>query len=76
VVRFREPPPAGASILAGRPASVLIGAAGLALTLFAMLIATVPPSGSAEPWLFRVKVIGGAGFFVVVGLLIYWRGRR
>jgi len=76
VVRFREPPPAGASILAGRPAGVLIGAAGLALTLFAMLIATVPPSGSAEPWLFRVKVIGGAGFFVVVGLLIYWRGRR
>ena len=37
----------------------------------AMVVATVPPSDT-EPWLFRLKVIGGAGFFVVLGLLIYW----
>jgi amino acid transporter len=76
VVRFREPVPAGRSLLAGRPAGVVIGLAGLALTLFAMLIATVPPSGTPDPWIFRLKVIGGAGFFVVLGLVIYWRGRR
>jgi hypothetical protein len=36
----------------------------------------VPPSGTADPLLFQIKVIGGAGFFVVLGGLIYWRGRR
>ena len=76
VLRFREPARAGRSILAGRPAAVVIGTAGLALTLFAMLIATVPPSGATDPWIFRLKVVGGAGFFVVMGLVIYWRGRR
>jgi glutamate:GABA antiporter len=74
VVRFREP--VGGSLLGGRPAGVVIGVAGLALTLFAMLIATVPPSGTTDPWVFRLKVVGGAGFFVVLGLVIYWRGRR
>ena len=43
-----------------RPALV-IGLCGLALTLFAMIVATIPPSDTAEPWLFRLKVIGGAG---------------
>ena len=77
VVRFREPLPAGPSILAGRPAGVVIGLAGLALTLFAMLLATVPPSGTTDPWIFRLKVVGGAGFFVAMGLVIYQRrGRR
>jgi glutamate:GABA antiporter len=76
VVRFREPVPTGGSILTVRPAGAIIGLSGLALTLFAMLIATVPPSGTTDPWVFRLKVIGGAGFFVVMGLVIYWRGRR
>ncbi len=74
VVRLKESPEGG--VPSGRFSAVLIGASGLALTLFAMLIATVPPADTAEPWLFRLKVIGGAGFFVVLGGLIYWRGRR
>lgn len=75
VVRLK-PPAAGEPPAGGRVSALLIGGSGLALTLFAMLIATVPPSGTAEPWLFRLKVIGGAGFFVVLGGLIYARGRR
>ena len=76
VVRRTSPGATGGRILTSRPAGMLIGSAGLALTLFAMFIATVPPSGTTDHWLFRLKVIGGAGFFVVLGLLIYWRGRR
>jgi hypothetical protein len=41
-----------------------------------MLVATVPPSGTQDPWIFRLKVIGGAGMFVLLGALVYWRGRR
>jgi glutamate:GABA antiporter len=76
VVRLKEPTLPGGSILAGKPAGVVIGVCGLALTLFAMLIATVPPSGTTDPWLFRLKVIGGAAFCVAIGGVIYWRGRR
>jgi amino acid transporter len=59
-----------------RAKSALIGLAGLSLALLAMIIATVPPGGTSDPWLFRLKVIGGAGAFVVLGILIYLRGRR
>ncbi len=76
VVRLKEPALPGGSVLSGRPAGVIIGLAGLTLTLFAMLIATVPPSGTSDPWIFRLKVIGGAASCVARGGLIYWRGRR
>jgi glutamate:GABA antiporter len=73
-VRLRERAPGGvpgSRLLAG-----VIGLSGLGLTLFAMLVATVPPADTPDPWVFRLKVIGGAGMFVVLGLLVYWRGRR
>jgi glutamate:GABA antiporter len=75
VVRLKEPV-IGDGVLASRPIGALVGVAGLSLTLFAMKIATVPPSGTTDPLVFQLKVIGGAAFFVIVGGLIYWRGRR
>ncbi|MBA3316791.1 MAG: amino acid permease [Gemmatimonadales bacterium] len=60
----------------GRAKAGVIGLSGLALTLLAMVIATVPPAGTEEPWLFRLKVIGGAGAFVLLGGILYLRGRR
>jgi glutamate:GABA antiporter len=62
--------------LGTRVKAAAIGLAGLSLTVFAMVIATVPPAGTEEPWLFRLKVIGGAGAFVLMGGLLYLRGRR
>jgi amino acid transporter len=53
----------------------LVGLSGLVLTVLAMLIATVPPAGTEEPWLFRVKVIGGALGFVLLGGVLYFRRR-
>ncbi len=76
VLRFREPVAVGAPLLAGRAPGTVIGLAGLGLTLFAMYVATVPPTGTTEAGLFELKVLGGAAFFVVLGLVIYWRGRR
>ena len=53
----------------------LISASGIVVTLFAMIVATIPPPDSTNPWLFRMKVIGGALGFVLIGGLIYAIGR-
>jgi amino acid transporter len=66
----------GSSSFARRAGAAVTGLAGLSLTLLAMLIATVPPAGTEEPWLFRGKVIGGAAAFVLLGGFVYLRGRR
>ncbi len=68
--------PGSAATASGRAKAAVIGLSGLSLALLAMVIATVPPGGTEEPWLFRLKVIGGAGAFVLVGGVIYLRGRR
>jgi len=74
VVRLRHRAPGG--VPGSRPWAGIVGISGLSLTLFAMLVATVPPADTHDPWIFRLKVIGGAGMFVLLGGLVYWRGRR
>jgi len=53
----------------------LTGLSGTITTLFAMIIATIPPPNMGNTLLFRLKVIGGALGFILIGGLIYWRAR-
>ena len=53
VVRLRER--ARAECRHARPLAALTGVSGLALTLFAMIVATVPPSDTPDPWVFRLE---------------------
>ena len=53
-----------------------VGLSGLLVTLFAMFVAMVPPSDDASPWLFEIKVVGGALSFIAIGGLVYWRAHR
>jgi glutamate:GABA antiporter len=55
----------------GRIGGWFVGLSGLIVTLFAMIIATIPPPDVNRP-LFRLKVIGGALGFVLIGGAIYW----
>jgi len=73
-VRLAEPAPA-VMFPRRRPMAVLVGVAGLFLTLFAMGVAMVPPSGTESVWLFELKVVGGASAFMVLGGVLYWRAR-
>ncbi len=78
-IRFRHRDPIGAEGTIPpktKAGAYLTGAAGLFLTLFAMGVAMVPPTGTTETWLFFIKVIGGASAFVLVGGIFYWRGRQ
>ncbi len=59
----------------GKVGAWAIGLSGLAITIFAMIVATIPPPGSENPWLFRIKVMGGAAGFVLLGGGIYWLAR-
>jgi amino acid transporter len=76
LVRLRESPSERQSGQGGKGTGVITGLSGLLLTVFAMVVATIPPADTADPWLFRTKVIGGAALFVILGGLVYWRGRR
>ena len=58
-----------------RGRDIVAGVTGAVMTAFAMILAAVP-SGGENAWLFELKVVGGALFFVVIGLGIYWRARR
>ena len=75
IVRFREPLSGSGSWRRGKATAVAVGASGLLLTVLAMIVASIPPSDTAEPWLFRLKVIGGAALFVALGGAVYWRAR-
>jgi amino acid transporter len=55
---------------------VAVGAAGFALTAFAMILAVIPPPGTTDPWVFEAKVVGGAAFFILFGGVFYFRGRK
>jgi amino acid transporter len=76
LIRMRETVAEPRPWHAGKAVGGVIGLSGLLLTLGAMLVATIPPSDTADPWLFRAKVIGGAALFVIIGGVVYWRGRR
>jgi glutamate:GABA antiporter len=76
VVRLKEAVPEGGPWHGGKATAWLIGLSGLLLTLGAMLVATIPPSDTADSGIFRLKVIGGAALFVFLGGVVYWRGRR
>ena len=64
---------AGEVVLApgGSMGAWLTGLSGMIVTLFAMIIATIPPLDMGNSPLFRLKVIGGALGFVLIGGLIY-----
>jgi len=53
----------------------LAGLSGTIVTLFAIIIATIPPPDMGNSQLFRLKVIGGALGFILIGGLIYWCAR-
>jgi amino acid transporter len=60
----------------GVSGAIIIGLCGLSITLFAIVVAMVPPPGTANIWIYEGKVAGGSLFLILIGLYIYWRARE
>lgn len=59
-------------IPASRRLATAIGVCGILTTLFAMAMSVKPPA-EGSVLVYELKVIGGAGAFVLTGAVIYWR---
>ncbi len=59
----------------GTAGAYAIGISGLIVTIFAMVLALVPPPGTGNWVEYEAKVIGGAAFLILLGVVIYWRAR-
>jgi len=69
-----EPDSGGPSVIpGGRAGRMIASVSGLLVTVFAMIVAAIPPSGQ-NVFLFELKVLGGVGFFYVLGWFFYRRG--
>jgi amino acid transporter len=59
----------------GTAGAYAIGISGLLVTIFAMVLALVPPPGTVD-WLeYEAKVVGGVAVLILLGMAIYWRAR-
>jgi hypothetical protein len=59
-----------------RYASRLCAISGLAVTGIAIVLSTIPPPEAASAGIFELKVVGGLGFLVLTGLLVFRRYQR
>lgn len=51
----------------------IAGAAGLSITLLAIVLSAVPPPGIASVWIFELKVVGGALLLAAAAWPIFFR---
>jgi amino acid transporter len=59
----------------GTVGAYAIGISGLLVTIFAIVLALVPPPGTVNWVEYEVKVIGGVAFLILLGMVIYWLAR-
>ena len=60
----------------GAIGALIAGLCGLAITLFAMVIAMIPPPGTSDVRIREATVGAGSLFLIAIGLFIYWRAKR
>jgi len=70
---FEGDTPGPTIIPGGRLGRIVASCAGLFVTIFAIVVAAIPPSDQSPVW-FEAKVLGGVGLFYFIGWLFYRRG--
>jgi glutamate:GABA antiporter len=59
----------------GRAGALVAGISGFGITLFAMILAMIPPPGTPDTLIHEAKLGGGALLLLGLGLIIYWRAK-
>ncbi len=71
--------PAGDEIIrvpGGRPAAYVLAVVGFAATLLTIALSVLPPPDEPNKALAVCKVVGGCGALVLIGVGLYWAGKR
>ncbi len=66
-----------AALIPGGKAGVwLAGGIGFLIVLMSIVLSVIPPGESTHKWIFEVKLIGGTGFALLLGVALFVRGAR
>ncbi len=71
--------PAGKEIIrvpGGKPVAYALSVLGFTTTLFTILLSVLPPPDEPNKPLAVFKIVGGCGALVLVGVWLYWSGKR
>jgi hypothetical protein len=52
------------------------GGLGFIIVLASIILSVIPPGETANKLLFEVKLIGGTGFSLLLGVMLFVRGAR
>jgi glutamate:GABA antiporter len=59
----------------GRSGVWLVGLLGFSICLLAMILSMIPPGETTNKAVFELKLIGGTGIAILIGLALYWRSK-
>jgi len=71
--------PAGPDVMrvpGGKPVAKLVAIIGFLTTLMTIAISVIPQPDESNKPLAVVKIVGLSGLLVLIGVVIYWRGKR
>lgn len=71
--------PAGAEVIrvpGGKPIAYALSILGFTTTLFTIALSVLPPPDEPNKPLAVLKIVGGCGTLVVIGMCLYWAGKR
>jgi glutamate:GABA antiporter len=71
--------PAGREVIrvpGGRPAAYALSILGFTTTLFTIAVSVLPPPDEPNKALAVFKIVGGCGALVLIGVGLYWTGKR
>jgi hypothetical protein len=60
----------------GRPAAYALSILGFTTTLFTVAVSVLPPPDEPNKPLAVFKIVGGCGALVLIGVGLYWTGKR
>jgi amino acid transporter len=71
----REQSSGAVLIPGGRGGVWLVGLLGFSICLLSMAFSMIPPGETANKGIFELKLLGGTGVAILIGLALYWRSK-